>query len=141
MTSLSAGCAVACGRRLHRMLHAVVLRTTPANTPEPNPPARPLPDQEAPVTDPTATPAALGDRVGDSAPSWGRCGDDDQVGGRNCLCPEQVLAAVRLASEGKVLSLQRPIGDPKGDPVWPGRTPAVRTQVLDEGDWDEGGKG
>jgi len=40
-----------------------------------------------------------------------------------------------------VFTLQRLIGDPKGDPVWPGRTPAVRTQVLDEGDWDEGGKG
>ncbi|MGY1838237.1 MULTISPECIES: cyclase family protein [unclassified Modestobacter] len=25
--------------------------------------------------------------------------------------------------------------------MWPGRTPAVRTQILDESDWDEGGKG
>jgi kynurenine formamidase len=52
-----------------------------------------------------------------------------------------VLAAVRLVSSGKVFTLQRAIGDPKGDPVWPGRTPAERTQVLDESNWDEGGSG
>ena len=40
-----------------------------------------------------------------------------------------------------MFTLQRLIGDPKGDPVWPGRTPAERTQILDEADWDEGGKG
>ena len=66
---------------------------------------------------------------------------DDEVGALNYLGPEQVLAAVRLVRTGKVFTLQRLIGDPKGDPVWPGRTPAERTQVLDEGDWDEGGKG
>jgi kynurenine formamidase len=52
-----------------------------------------------------------------------------------------VLAAVRLVRSGKVFTLQRLIGAPGGDPVWPGRTPAERTQVLDESDWDEGGKG
>ncbi len=39
-------------------------------------------------------------------------------------------------SSGKVFTLQRLIGDPKGDPVWPGRTPAERTQILDESSWD-----
>ena len=93
------------------------------------------------MTDPTATPPALGDLLKDAPTNWGKWGDDDEVGALNYLGPEQVLAAVRLVSEGKVFTLQRLIGDPKGDPVWPGRTPAVRTQVLDEGDWDEGGKG
>jgi kynurenine formamidase len=59
----------------------------------------------------------------------------------NYLGPEQVLAAATLIRDGKVFTLQRLIGDPKGDPVWPGRTPVERTQILDEGDWDEGGKG
>jgi len=68
-------------------------------------------------------------------------GPDDEVGSLNYLGPEQVLAAARLIRSGTVFTLQRLIGDPKGDPVWPGRTPAERTQVLDESDWDEGGKG
>lgn len=93
------------------------------------------------MTDPTATPPALGDLLKDSPSNWGKWGDDDQVGALNYLGPEQVLAAVRLVSAGKVFTLQRLIGDPKGDPVWPGRTPAERTQILDESDWDEGGKG
>jgi len=93
------------------------------------------------VTDTAATPPALGDLLKEAPRNWGKWGDDDEVGALNYLGPEQVLAAVRLVSSGKVFTLQRLIGDPKGDPVWPGRTPAERTQVLDESDWDEGGKG
>jgi kynurenine formamidase len=93
------------------------------------------------VTDPSTTAPALGDLLEDAPTNWGKWGDDDEVGSLNYLGPEQVVAAVKLVSAGKVFTLQRLIGDPKGDPVWPGRTPAVRTQVLDESDWDEGGKG
>ena len=35
-----------------------------------------------------------------------------------------------------MFTLQRLIGDPKGDPVWPGRSPAERTQIFDESSWD-----
>jgi len=77
----------------------------------------------------------------DAPSNWGKWGPVDEVGSLNYLGPEQVLAAARLIRSGKVFTLQRLIGDPKGDPVWPGRTPAERTQILDEGDWDEGGKG
>ncbi len=77
----------------------------------------------------------------DAPSNWGKWGPDDEVGSLNYLGPEQVVAAARLISSGKVFTLQRLIGDPKGDPVWPGRTPAERTQILDESDWDEGGKG
>jgi kynurenine formamidase len=80
----------------------------------------------------------LTDLLKDSPSNWGRWGDDDEVGALNYLGPEQVLAAVRLVSSGKTFTLQRLIGDPKGDPVWPGRTPAERTQILDESNWDEG---
>ncbi|RBY79381.1 cyclase family protein [Blastococcus sp. TF02-09] len=93
------------------------------------------------MTDSTTTAPALGELLKDAPTNWGKWGADDEVGSLNYLGPEQVLAAVRLVSAGKVFTLQRLIGDPKGDPVWPGRTPAVRTQVLDESDWDEGGKG
>ena len=84
---------------------------------------------------------AVGEVLKDSPSNWGKWGPDDEVGWLNYLGPEQVLAAAGLISSGKVFTLQRLIGDPKGDPVWPGRTPAERTQILDEGDWDEGGKG
>jgi kynurenine formamidase len=33
------------------------------------------------------------------------------------------------------------INDPQGDPVWPGRSPAEREQVIDESAWDDGGDG
>lgn len=89
----------------------------------------------------TETPAAapyLGELLTGSPSNWGRWGADDEVGSLNFLGPEQVLAAVRLVSSGKVFTLQRLIGDPNGDPVWPGRTPAERTQILDESNWDSG---
>ncbi|CCH85525.1 Putative secreted metal-dependent cyclase [Modestobacter italicus] len=87
------------------------------------------------------TPPDLVDLLADAPSNWGKWGADDEVGALNYLGPEQVLAAVRLVSSGKVFTLQRLIGDPKGDPVWPGRTPAERIQVLDESNWDEGGSG
>ena len=93
------------------------------------------------MTDPQPTAPALGDLLKDAPSNWGKWGPDDEVGALNYLGPEQVLAAVRLVSSGRVFTLQRLIGDPKGDPVWPGRTPAERTQILDESDWDEGGTG
>ena len=84
---------------------------------------------------------ALSEVLKDSPSNWGKWGADDEVGSLNYLGTEQVLAAAKLIRSGKVFTLQRLIGDPKGDPVWPGRTPAERTQILDESDWDEGGKG
>lgn len=87
----------------------------------------------------TATPSNapyLGDLLKDSPSNWGKWGADDEVGSLNYLGPEQVLAAVQLVSAGKIFTLQRLIGDPKGDPVWPGRTPAERTQIFDESSWD-----
>ena len=78
----------------------------------------------------------LTDLLKDSPSNWGKWGEDDEVGSLNYLGTEQVLAAAGLIRSGKVFTLQRLIGDPKGDPVWPGRTPAERTQILDESSWD-----
>src|SRR5664279_1712283 len=72
----------------------------------------------------------------DSPSNWGKWGADDEVGGLNYLGPEPVVAAAGLIRLGKVCTLQRLMGDPKGDPVWPGRTPAERTQIMDESTWD-----
>ncbi len=83
----------------------------------------------------------LTDLLATSPSNWGKWGDDDEVGSLNYLGTEQVVAAARLVTSGKVFTLQRLIGDPKGDPVWPGRTPAERTQILDESNWDEGAGG
>ena len=82
------------------------------------------------------TAPALGELLKDSPSNWGKWGPDDEVGGLNYLGPQEVVAAAGLISDGKVFTLQRLIGDPKGDPVWPGRTPAERTQILDESTWD-----
>jgi len=84
----------------------------------------------------TPTPPYLGDLLKDSPSNWGKWGPDDEVGSLNYLGPEQVIAAAKLVTSGKTFTLQRLIGDPKGDPVWPGRTPAERTQILDESNWD-----
>ncbi len=82
------------------------------------------------------TPPELTELLKDSPTNWGKWGEDDEVGSLNYLGPEQVLAAAGLVRTGKTFTLQRLIGDPKGDPVWPGRTPAERTQILDESSWD-----
>jgi kynurenine formamidase len=83
----------------------------------------------------TATPP-LGELLKDAPSNWGKWGPDDEVGSLNYLGAEQVLAAARLIRAGKVFTLQRLIGDPKGDPIWPGRAPAERTQIMDESTWD-----
>ena len=71
-----------------------------------------------------------------SPKNWGKWGDDDEVGALNYLTAEEVLRGVQHVRSGSVFTLQRLIGDPKGDPVWPGRTPAERTMILDESSWD-----
>ncbi len=88
------------------------------------------------MTDTSQNVPDLQDLLSDSPSNWGKWGDEDEVGALNYLGPEQVLAAIRLVKSGKVITLQRLIGDPKGDPVWPGRTPAERTQIFDESSWD-----
>ncbi len=72
----------------------------------------------------------------DAPSNWGKWGDDDEVGALNYLTADEVLRGVQHIKSGSVFTLQRLIGDPNGDPVWPGRSPAERTQVLDESTWD-----
>jgi kynurenine formamidase len=74
--------------------------------------------------------------LADAPTNWGRWGPEDEVGALNYLTAEEVLRGVQHVRQGKVFTLQRLIGDPKGDPVWPGRKPAERTMILDESTWD-----
>ncbi|KYH45526.1 cyclase family protein [Branchiibius sp. NY16-3462-2] len=78
----------------------------------------------------------LTELLADAPTNWGKWGDNDEVGALNYLGTAEVLRGVAEVKDGKVITLQRQIGDPKGDPVWPGRTPAERTQILDESSWD-----
>lgn len=82
------------------------------------------------------TPPSMTDLLADSPSNWGKWGPDDEVGSLNYLTAEEVLRGVQHVKQGSVFTLQRLIGDPKGDPVWPGRAPAERTQVMDESTWD-----
>ncbi|NMO03395.1 cyclase family protein [Gordonia sp. TBRC 11910] len=83
----------------------------------------------------------LTELLADSPTNWGKWGPDDEVGSLNYLTAEQVLAGAAQIQKGELFTLQRLIGDPNGDPVWPGRSPATREMILDESHWDEGGDG
>jgi kynurenine formamidase len=71
--------------------------------------------------------------------NWGKWGPDDEVGSLNYLTPEQVLRGVASVRTGEQFTLQVPIGkEGSPDPVWPNRTSAKRTAVMDESYFLEG---
>jgi kynurenine formamidase len=81
------------------------------------------------------TPQTIAELFGSAPPSnWGRWGPDDEVGSLNYLTGEEVLRGVGSVRTGEVFTLQVQIGKVGSpDPVWPNRTSAVRTPVMDEG--------
>jgi kynurenine formamidase len=79
---------------------------------------------------------SVADLLANAPSNWGRWGEDDEVGALNYLTPAEVLRGVSHIRSGTVFTLQRLIGDPNGDPVWPGREPATRTMLMDEATWD-----
>jgi kynurenine formamidase len=88
-----------------------------------------------------AQPRTISDLLGSAPPSnWGKWGPDDEVGSLNYLTSDEVLRGVAAVRTGEVFTLQVPIGSPRAeaDPVWPNRTSAVRTPVMDEGFWLRG---
>ncbi|HKY92426.1 MAG TPA: cyclase family protein, partial [Nevskiaceae bacterium] len=78
---------------------------------------------------------AVGTLLKDMPKNWGRWGADDEVGSLNFLTRQEVLRGVQSVKSGKTFTLQVQMGNPKGDPVWPGRNPAQRMNVLDAGHW------
>ncbi|MEI8237927.1 MAG: cyclase family protein [Actinomycetota bacterium] len=81
----------------------------------------------------TSADPSIGDLLKDSPKNWGKWGPDDEVGSLNYLTPEVVLAAAGSIKSGKTFTLQVKMANPAGDPVWPGRSGAVRINVMDEG--------
>lgn len=79
---------------------------------------------------------SLDELLKDAPTNWGKWGPDDEVGALNYLTKDEVLRGIKSVQRGEVFTLQRLINDPKGDPVWPGRSPAERTMILDESTWD-----
>ena len=76
---------------------------------------------------------AVGELLKNDPKNWGKWGDDDEVGSLNYLTSAEVLRGVRAVRQGKTFTLQVVMGHPKGDPVWPGRTPSKRMNVMDKG--------
>ncbi|HBD38880.1 MAG TPA: metal-dependent hydrolase, partial [Cupriavidus sp.] len=69
----------------------------------------------------------------DAPKNWGKWGPDDEVGSLNYLTQAEVLRGVAAVRSGKTFTLQIQMGNPKGDPVWPGRSQARRLNVMDKG--------
>jgi kynurenine formamidase len=63
--------------------------------------------------------------------NWGKWGDEDEVGSLNYLTPVEVLRGVAEVRSGKTFTLQIKIGNPEGDPIWPGRREAQRMNIVD----------
>jgi len=68
-----------------------------------------------------------------SPKNWGKWGKDDEVGSLNYLTSVEVLRGIATVKQGKTFTLQVRMGDPGGDPVWPGRQSAKRMNVMDRG--------
>jgi kynurenine formamidase len=75
----------------------------------------------------------IGDLLANSPKNWGKWGDADEVGSLNYLTPQVVLQAAGSIRSGKTFTLQVKMANPEGDPVWPGRSGAVRINLMDEG--------
>lgn len=84
------------------------------------------------MTEGTGRPANVSELLANSPSNWGKWGPDDEVGALNYLTPEVVLSAMGAVRQGRALTLQMPMADPAGDPVFPGRVPAQRFMVLDK---------
>jgi len=85
------------------------------------------------MTDTLAKTPTAGELLKDGPKNWGKWGADDEVGSLNYLTPEHVLRSIGSIRQGKVFTLQCPMANPTGDPVWPGRVGAQRYMVIDKG--------
>ncbi len=86
----------------------------------------------------TTKQTTLHELLADSPTNWGRWGPDDEVGALNFLTPAEVLRGVQSVKQGKVITIGMAIGTKGGDPVWPGRTSAQRTMIIDKGHYVAG---
>ncbi|MFM0653541.1 cyclase family protein [Paraburkholderia sediminicola] len=68
-----------------------------------------------------------------SPKNWGKWGPNDEVGSLNYLTSVEILRGVACVKQGKTFTLQVRLGDPDGDPIWPGRQQAKRINIMDKG--------
>lgn len=80
----------------------------------------------------------LSELLADLPKNWGRWGDEDEIGCLNYQTAEEVLRGVREVNSGKVFTLGLPMGNPGGDPVWPGRSGAMRLMTQDHSHYASG---
>jgi len=80
---------------------------------------------------------SMGEFLEDVPSNWGKWGPDDEIGSLNYLTPAEVMRGIRHVKHGKVITLQRLINNPKGDPVSQGRTGARVSMLTDESSWDK----
>jgi kynurenine formamidase len=74
----------------------------------------------------------------DSPTNWGRWGDNDEVGGLNLLDAGQVLRGARAVRQGRVVTLQRRLGDTADELMHPSREPAQHTITQDWQSYQDG---
>ncbi len=86
----------------------------------------------------TKLPGALTDLLADAPTNWGKWGPDDQVGSLNYLTPAEVLRALGSVRSGRLFTLMLELGNPKGDPLWPGRVPYAHFMTQDRGTYETG---
>jgi kynurenine formamidase len=80
---------------------------------------------------------SMGEFLKDAPSNWGKWGPDDEIGSLNYLTPTEVMRGIRHVKQGKVMTLQRLINNPRGDPVSQGRTGARVSMLTDESSWDK----
>lgn len=88
----------------------------------------------------SAHPVKLSDLLSDSPKNWGKWGVDDEIGALNYLDDDHVRNSLSEVRTGKLVTLQRLIGRPEGDPMYPTRQQSALTSVVDESSWADNGR-
>jgi kynurenine formamidase len=83
-------------------------------------------------------PPMFADFLKNSPKNWGKWGPTDEIGCLNYLGEAEALAGAAEIRSGKSFTLGLVIGNPQGEPMWPGRRPARRVNSIDHGHWAAG---
>lgn len=83
-------------------------------------------------------PGGLVELLADAPKNWGQWGPDDQVGSLNYLTSAEVLRGIQSVRSGRVFTLMLELGNPAGEPLWPGRMPTGHFMSQDKGSYESG---
>src|ERR1700722_13464289 len=70
--------------------------------------------------------------------NFGRWGKQDELGALNFLTPQEVERGLSSVIKHTPFTLSVVINHPKGDPLWPGRSGAMKLMVQDKGHCEAG---